>query len=65
MNIKMLIIVKTMICLKGNQFSKVQNSNNQNDNKHDINEFVSKEGYSKLLQQRIIKMEMTLIIRLL
>ena len=50
---------------KGNQFSKVQNSNNQNDNKHDINEFVSKEGYSKLLQQRIIKMEMTLIIRLL
>ena len=37
-----------MICLKGNQFSKVQNSNNQNDNKHDINEFVSKEGYSEV-----------------
>ena len=33
---------------KGNQFSKVQNSNNQNDNKHDINEFVSKEGYSEV-----------------
>ncbi|MCH4419583.1 DNA translocase FtsK [Staphylococcus haemolyticus] len=32
---------------KGNQFSKVQNSNNQNDNKLDINEFVSKEGYSE------------------
>ena len=31
---------------KGNQFSKVQNSN-QNDNKHDINEFVSK-GYSEV-----------------
>lgn len=31
---------------KGNQFGKVQNSNNQNDNKQDINEFVSKEDYS-------------------
>lgn len=50
---------------KGNQFGKVQNSNNQNDNKQDINEFVSKEDYSDDTSKRIIKMEMTLIIRLL